>query len=180
MRPLGLLGGPLSGTGPSTSPSSPYQNVQTFTSGGTFKVPSGVTSLAVMCIGGGGGGGGNNGLSQNGGGGGSTSFGSYLTAFGGSAGIDGGYGGNVSGSVGSIQYDGTSGTLASGGGLASSTGTVWGKAGSGIYGGGSGGAGGVLLAIVPVTPGTAISVTIGSGGSSYGIAAGAGAVVVRY
>ena len=63
---------------------------QTFTSNGTFTVPSGVTAVKVTVIGGGGGGGGG---STNGTAGGTSSFGSFVSCAGGGGGVAAGAGG---------------------------------------------------------------------------------------
>jgi hypothetical protein len=137
------------------------QTSQTFTTNGSFTVPSGVTSLKVEVWGGGGGGGGStsNGSGGSGGGGGSYCSGvatgysgtqSIIVGAGGTGGTNsttwnGTNGGNSS-AFGLIAYGGIGGkgnTGAIGTGGSAIGGTVNTKGGDGIRGASSGGAGGI-------------------------------------
>lgn len=167
---------------------------QTFTSGGTFTVPSGVTQLKVSLSAGGGGGGGgqsNTGeLGKNGSSGSTSSFGSFASASGGSGGKasgSGGGGGSPSGNAGGSKYASNScpraysyksGNGGSGGKGHDILGAVnsggGGGGGSGACapfnavreGGGGGGSGGAILnRVISVSPGQNIPVTVGGGGS---------------
>lgn len=206
MRPLGLLGGALSGAPPfaglgAGTPSigtylrgdgvwaalsvAPYANQQTFTSSGTFTVPAGVTTVAVMAVGGGGGGGTAGG--SRGGTGGTTTFGSYLTAPGGG----GGSSWNTNGptliqgpadtSPASVTGTGVVGIATDvATGESTTTATVsdsYGIGRSGYIGNGNRGA--RAYALIPVTPGQAITVAIGAAGSG-GSGGSGGVVIVRY
>ncbi|ARJ66199.1 hypothetical protein WV31_11285 [Magnetospirillum sp. ME-1] len=150
---------------------SPFSNVQTFTSNGTFIVPSGVTAVALMAIGGGGGG-----IEiayplDIAGTGGNTTFGTLVTAYGGQGGVRGGVGADGTGNI------ANSGVL----GVVSKVPlTTYGNNGNGNIG--SGGRGGVVLAICSVTPGQSIPVTVGVGGLRGGIATDgtAGVLMLRY
>ena len=129
------------------------QGQQNFTSSGTFTVPAGVTSIAVLCIGGGGGGGGSEDSDETGGGGGggalayvnnlSVTAGESLTVTVGSGGNGGGGGGNgSSGGSSSLARGGTTLVQANGGGGGQHRGSG-GSGGTVSTGtGGSGGQGG--------------------------------------
>jgi hypothetical protein len=125
---------------------------QLFTSSGTFTVPTGVTSIAVVCVGAGGGGGGSDGDDETGGGGGggalayvnniTTTPGESLTVTVGTAGGGGAAGGNGSaGGNTSLDRSGTTLCQANGG-----SGGLGGRSSSNAAGGtvntGTGGAGG--------------------------------------
>lgn len=126
---------------------------QNFTTSGTFTVPAGVTSIAVLCIGGGGGGGGSEDPNETGGGGGggalayvnnlSVTAGESLTVTVGSGGNGGGGGGNGgSGGSSSLARGGTTLVQANGGGGGQNRGSG-GSGGTVSTGtGGSGGQGG--------------------------------------
>ncbi|CUW37698.1 conserved exported protein of unknown function [Magnetospirillum sp. XM-1] len=207
MRPLGLLGAAFSGAPPfaglgagipdatkflrgdgAWSPLASFANSQIITSSGTFTVPAGVTLLAVNVIGGGGGSGYTNGSGTPGGNGGSSSFGSYAVAPGGGGGA---------------TYSGSGPTLTASG---SGTPPAY-VVGAGVFGMGTGveapsdcnkpttygqgdtyapwsslmkgNNGAVAIALIPVTPGQQITVTIGAGGTGS-VGGSAGAVIVRY
>jgi hypothetical protein len=129
------------------------QGQQNFTSSGTFTVPAGVTSIAVLCIGGGGGGGGSEDPDETGGGGGggalayvnnlSVTAGESLTVTVGSGGNGGGGGGNgSSGGFSRLARGGTTLVQANGGGGGQNRGSG-GSGGTVSTGtGGSGGQGG--------------------------------------
>lgn len=200
MRPLGLLGAPLSGAprfaGLGTgSPSAstylrgdgtwatlsvvPFSNVQSFTASGSFTVPAGVTMVAVQVTGGGGGGAFPNGTSF-GGSGGSSSFGSLIGASGGAAGWydNGSSGAGACGHVTQIAEISPAGAIAVNG-VATRSGSNYGNGGGPI----TGGCGGQTMAILPVTPGQVIPVTVGAAGGAgpWGATSGQqGIVIVRY
>ena len=155
---------------------------QTFTSSGTFTVPTGVTMVWVTAVGGGGGGGGYaSGFGfYPGGSGTASSFGSSVLASGGTGGVvksNAGFGGPAGG--GGISLNGVDGqdpdSTAGGKGGASpfgpgpsagSNGVYYGTGGGGGTSSGGGGAGAYIKDLpVTVTPGQSVSVTIGSGGS---------------
>lgn len=164
MRPLGILGGALAGT-PAAQPAATFANSRTFTSSGTFTPPPGVTAVMVMCVGGGGGAA----YSSDGGNGGVSSFGSLLCA-------EGGRG--ASASTGNFT-DSFSGTVGPGviGLIGYRTISAYGGGGSGP--GYPGACGAQAIGLCPVTPGTAVSVTVGAAGSGYGPGT-SGIVIVRY
>ena len=130
---------------------------QVFTGPGTFTVPAGVTSVKVR---GGGGGGCGGGYNNNGG---TTSFGSYCSATGGINGNFGGAGGTAAG--GDLNSDGSARTPSSGG-LCGGTGFFGDWHGNGGHGGAKSGGGGGYFEryITGLTPGSAITVTVGAGG----------------
>jgi hypothetical protein len=179
---------------------------QVFTASGTFTVPTGVTSIKVTVTGGGGGGGGEQSAGSTGG---TSSFGAYCTASGGAGGTAGDPTAISSGGIGAsgdINIKGSQGwgatgvapLISVGGGSIYSAGGVGvsangvsygsgGSGGSGYSGAGGAGAGGgtAIRMITGLTPGSAISVTIGAGGNrggysypgGYGVA---GIVVVEW
>jgi hypothetical protein len=164
-----------------------FSAMQTFTSSGTFTVPSGKTTVKVTVVGGGGGGAYVSGCANvSGGTGGTSSFGAYASATGGG----GGSGGNGkstggSGSGGDINLQGGYGSYSDGG---SNTGIPGGSFYGFSYGRGgisaqtnegSGAGGGCSIKyITGLTPGATVSVTIGASGS--GNAGTAGVVTVEY
>jgi hypothetical protein len=154
--------------------------VQVITSSGNFTVPAGVTMLLAMAIGGGGSGGtdwsgGNSGTQ--------TTFGSYLVAPGGNGGgavsdqtviSKSGYASGA-GIIGIGSTDG-GGTYGAGGNRGGGSGGIYGRDGTN---------GPAAVALIPVTPGSSISATIGTGGapaygSGYSGAGASGAVVIRW
>jgi hypothetical protein len=176
----------------STTPAlSGFNNLQVFTSSGTFTIPALVTKVKVTVVGGGGGGA--SGSSGGGGGGGAairivtgltpagtvtvtvgsggaaqtaggtSSFGAYASATGGAGGTSGtnGYGAGGIGSSGSLNIGGGPGT----GGFAGGVGLL-GSGGSTILGGGG--------------VGNAAGQAYGGGGGSNGAAGAAGVVIVEY
>ncbi len=145
------------------------QTTQTFTTSGTFTVPTGVTSITVECWGGGGSGGGQSGGgSQGGGGGGAYSSATIAVAPGAQYSVNVGIGGvgttsNI-GTPGGDSWFGSNVVLAKGGGGSGSsrTGGLGGVSSSGVgttkFSGGNGG------------PGSGCgSCAGGGGGSSAGI-----------
>lgn len=138
-----------------------------FTSGTTWSVPSGVTSITVKMWGGGGGGGGNGGSAQSGGAGGGGGYATSILAVtpGESLTIDVGGGGGGA----------TAGCVASGGGGSAGSGTT-GPGGSGgslniaCSGPGGGGGGGSF-----VKRSSTILIAAGGGGGGGGTEAGGGA-----
>ncbi|NEW82363.1 MAG: hypothetical protein GZ094_08365 [Mariniphaga sp.] len=173
------------------------QATQSFTTSGSFTVPSGVTSITVECWGGGGAGGGNTTNSSDGGGGGAGgAFASkvvtvipgntYTVTVGGvKAGTNGaGASGNPSwfGSIGTVYSEGGAGGAAPNGGLvaggagssASTIGTIKNAGGSGAGGtstsGGAGGGGAGSTGI----GGNATGITAGTGTTTYGGNGGVG------
>jgi hypothetical protein len=182
----------------SASSTGTLKNVQVFTSSGTYTRGSGVTRAVVIAVGGGGGG---SGLT-NGGAGGTTSFGSHVSAAGGSAGTtaNGGAGGTggtgatiaIAGQAGATQSTGTSNSVGGvgggqGGGRAGNSGAgsagVRGGGGGGygrnsccIQGAGGGGGQGETCIKYTTTVGATETVTIGAGGTAGagGINGGAG------
>ena len=138
-----------------------------FNTSGTFIVPSNVRAIRVTCIGGGGGAG-RGGRANKGG---DTSFGSYMTAYGGIGGsLNNNYGGSFKTSVGGIGFQGQEGRLKEGvqayaitylGGISYifGVGSAYSTQG---YGGGAGGS--ITAAINNLTPGETINVIVGGGG----------------
>ena len=178
---------------------------QLFTSNGSFTVPAGVTVVWITAISGGaGGGGGINGGdydSGKGGNGGVTSFGAFLSLIGGAGG--GGasqYSGNIAaGGTNSLTDVPPSASYANGNPGNTNNGaggpgwySSFGKGGDGGTGSrrGGGGASGVFIKDypIPVTPGAAIPITIGSpgspgvgnGGGRNGANGGPGALLVSW
>ena len=177
---------------------------QVFTASGTFTVPTGVTSIKVTVTGGGGGGGGEYPAGSTGG---TSSFGAYCSASGGAGGAASNPTAISSGGIGAsgdINIKGSqgwsSGPISVGGGSIYSAGGVgfeangvsYGSGGAGggsefnsIIGGAGAGGGTAIRMITGLTPGSAISVTIGAGGNrggysypgGYGVA---GIVVVEW
>lgn len=148
--------------------------MQFFSQSGTFVVPEGVTSVKVWCIGGGGGGNFNSGDPGNGG---ATTFGDYVTAYGGQGGHWGANG--AGGAAGICSQDNYVTKAGSGGSVRTSY--IWGPSWiATTYGQGqagshySGGSGSSVFAILKVTPGEGIQVSVGAGGwsSSGGGSAG--------
>lgn len=148
------------------------RGMQLFTNSGVFIVPAGVSSVKVVCIGGGGGGGwyhGTGGTGEN------TSFGNYITAYGGGGSYDNevlGVGGSFKTLVGGIGYQGQSAVTSGDAPRA----YIWnyGKIPIEEYGRGgavggkdaaSGAAGGSIVAYVnDLIPGESINVIVGAGG----------------
>lgn len=158
-----------------------YKNrgMQLFTESGVFIVPTGVKSVKVTCIGGGGGGGWYHGT---GGTGGTTSFGSFLFAYGGGGSYDNegrGAGGSFKTTVGGIGFQGQNGAFY---GEDTPKSYVWnnGKVLVDYYGQGGdgtistyddrskGAAGGSIVAYINnLIPGESININVGVGG--YGM-----------
>lgn len=151
------------------------KGMQLFTQSGVFIVPTGIKSVKVTCIGGGGGGGWHHG---QGGTGGTTSFGSFLFAYGGGGTYDDaalGVGGSFRTTVGGFGCQGQDAVK----GGESPRAYVWNYGNMAIdyYGRGgaasgkdaaSGAAGGSITAYVNnLTPGESINVIVGAGG--YGV-----------
>lgn len=150
------------------------KGIEVFKTSGTFIVPSNVRAIRVTCIGGGGGGG-RIGRANKGG---DTSFGSYMTAYGGmppTYPAPPSLGGSFKTSVGGIGFQGQTGSKSDGSRAYAIT--YLGNP-SYIFGGGSpyrdqgssGGAGGsITAAINNLTPGETINVIVGVGGwGEYG------------
>jgi len=166
-----------------TSAASAYVGAkgQSFTSGGTFTIPTGVTALKVTVQSAGGGGGSGQGDGQtNGGNGGASSFGTYVSCTGGGGGKCNAQGG-TNGTNGSITFGaGTSGFSAGG-----YVGMLPGYGAGGQF---NGGAGAFSIAFITgLTPGETVTVTVGSGGAGgtsneppYGGAGGSGYVFVEW
>ena len=129
----------------------------------TFTVPTGVTSLKVCCIGGGGGGNFNHGTPGNGG---NTTFGEYITAYGGIGGPWGADGpGGAAGYCSQQMYvtkAGESGATRQA--YTWSNGWIPTSYGCGQAGTYSGGSGSTVYAALNVTPGENIPVNVGTGG----------------
>ena len=132
------------------------KNVQVFTSSGTYTRTSGVTTAVVVAVGGGGGGKGATALGGggNGGNGGTTSFGSHVTAAGGTGAT--GYGGGAGGT------GGTGATIAIKGQGGGAGGPFFSGVGFGGQGGGQGGGQAVSNA-------TGVAGVRGGGGSGAGV-----------
>lgn len=167
---------------------------QTFTSSGTFTVPSGITQITVSLVAGGGGGGGGDSpwkSGTSGSDGGASSFGSFIKATGGRGGPhgsgSGGSGGSPAGTSGTGSTQGADGNWRGGiGGRGNDAlGANIGGGGNGgngypkcfghsaKLGGGGGGSGGMVIKKnVPVSPGQTIDVTVGGGGSGGGSGGG--------
>jgi len=159
-------------------------DTQTFTSSGTYTVPSNYTSVTVTLYGGGGAGGAGttSGQGGNANSGGTTSVnhngGTATTAAGGAGGQDGG---NIvdAGGAGESSLYGTGGTggYATGGSASGNAAGGGGGRNRGSWGGGSGGAGGSAGASNSVTysvsSGQSINITIGAGGGGQ-VNAGSG------
>ncbi len=148
----------------------PATGIHYFFQSGTFVVPDGVYAVKVRLCGGGGGGGANS--YYQGGSGGTSSFGSYISATGGSGGGSGG--GAGSGTGGAISTN-----------VANSAG-MYGYGDGGYSSRESGRAGGYAEGVFDVTPGQIIPVTVGSGGAPYlssnwtAYAGGAGLCMVEW
>ena len=152
------------------------RGMQLFTQSGVFIVPVGVKSVKVACIGGGGGGGW---YHNRGGTGGTTSFGSFLFAYGGEGSDDNevrGIGGSFRTTVGGIGFQGQNGAFYN---EPDPRAYIWnsGKVLVDYYGQGGAGtisqyedrskgaAGGSIVAYVNnLTPGESINVIVGGGG----------------
>lgn len=153
------------------------KGIEVFTTSGTFIVPSNVRAVKVTCIGGGGG----SGRSGRANKGGDTSFGSYMTAYGG---LGGGSGGSFKTSVGGIGFQGQTGNKVSIGYAITYLGNISVVFGAGhAYGGhglGGGGGGSITAAINNLTPGETINVIVGGGGwGEYGTGA-SGVCIVEW
>ena len=142
-----------------------------FNTSGTFIVPSNVRAIRVTCIGGGGGAG-RAGRANKGG---DTSFGSYMTAYGGIGGTSNNYGGSFKTSVGGIGFQGQEGRITEGVQAYAITylgnpSFIFGAGGIvGIQGSGGGAGGSITAAINNLTPGETINVIVGGGGwGEYG------------
>jgi hypothetical protein len=183
-------------------PSGGFSNMQVFTSSGTFTVPTGITKVKVTVVGGGGGG---QGFSVGGGAGGTSSFGAHCSATGGNGTAPGnngtlspfqgtpgiGSGGNINirGMGAAGEYSGFSIFLGAGRRAFPTLAPVA-NSGAGGYGGEEessllgGPAGGAAIKIISgLTPGSTVSVTVGSGGTagnSGAVAGAAGIVVVEW
>lgn len=142
------------------------KGIEVFKTSGTFIVPSNVRAIRVTCIGGGGGAG-RAGRANKGG---DTSFGSYMTAYGGIGGATDNYGGSFKTSVGGIGFQGQAGS-----GYDKSIayaitylGNLSYKFGAGgrqkTQGSGGGAGGSITAAINNLTPGETINIIVGSGG----------------
>ena len=147
------------------------KGIVVFNTSGTFIVPSNVRAVRVTCIGGGGGGG-RSGRANKGG---DTSFGSYMTAYGGLGGTTANYGGSFKTSVGGIGFQGQAGGSVDDSKAYAITylGNITYKFGAGSpYStqGHLGGAGGsITAAINNLTPGETINIIVGGGGwGEYG------------
>ena len=144
---------------------------QLFTSNGTFTVPSGVTSIAIVCIGAGGGGGGSDQDDELGGGGGGGAL-AYVnnitTTPGQSLTVTVGTGGNNGGSKQDGSAGGNSSVVLGGTTLCSAGG---GQGGAIVDNGGAGGAGGTVITGTGGSGGSggnAINGTTGNGGGGGG------------
>ena len=162
--------------------SSSSKGIVVFTASGTFIVPSNVRAIRVTCIGGGGGAG-RSGRANKGG---DTSFGSYMTAYGGSGGASANHGGSFKTSVGGIGFQGQTGRGSDG---ASAYAITYLGNPSYIFGVGSayriqgsgGGAGGsITAAINNLTPGETISVIVGGGGWGENGTGASGVCIVEW
>ena len=161
------------------------KGIVAFTASGTFIVPSNVRAIRVTCIGGGGGGG-RSGRANKGG---DTSFGSYMTAYGGMGGNPStttNHGGSFKSSVGGIGFQGQEGRLAEGVSAYAMTylGNPSYKFGVGsayrTQGRGGGAGGSITAAINNLTPGETINVIVGGGGwGEYGTGA-SGVCIVEW
>lgn len=142
------------------------KGIEVFNTSGTFIVPSNVRAVKVTCIGGGGGSG-RYGRANKGG---DTSFGSYMTAYGGLGGASDNYGGSFKTSVGGIGFQGQQGrnvdhSIAYAITYLGNISLVFGLGGaqySSGYGGGAGGS--ITAAINNLTPGETINIIVGGGG----------------
>lgn len=158
------------------------KGIVVFTTSGTFIVPSNVRAIRVTCIGGGGGAG-RYGRAVKGG---DTSFGSYMTAYGGIGGTTANSGGSFKTSVGGIGFQGQAGSRSDGsiayaitylGNLSYTFGLGSAYSVQGI-GGGAGGS--ITAAINNLTPGETINVIVGGGGwGEYGTGA-SGVCIVEW
>ena len=152
-----------------------------FNTSGTFIVPSNVRAIRVTCIGGGGGSG-RYGRANKGG---DTSFGSYMTAYGGMGGTSNNYGGSFKTSVGGVGFQGQAGRLKERVQAYAITylGNPsylfgFGRASGGGAGGGAGGS--ITAAINNLTPGETINIIVGGGGwGEYGTGA-SGVCIVEW
>ena len=142
------------------------KGIEVFKTSGTFIVPSNVRAIRVTCIGGGGGCGRIGSANK----GGDTSFGSYMTAYGGLGGASINYGGSFKTSVGGIGFQGQEGRINEGerayaitylGNLSYKFGFGGAK---GTQGRGGGAGGSITAAINNLTPGETINIIVGGGG----------------
>ena len=158
------------------------KGIEVFKTSGTFIVPSNVRAIRVTCIGGGGGAG-RYGRANKGG---DTSFGSYMTAYGGIGGTPTNSGGSFKTSVGGIGFQGQTGpitekTRAYAITYLGNPSFTFGAGGIVGYQGSGGGAGGsITAAINNLTPGETINVIVGGGGwGEYGTGA-SGVCIVEW
>ena len=154
------------------------RGIQVFTQSGAFVVPKGVTSIRVRLCGGGGNF--NNGDPGNGG---NTTFGDYITAYGGQGGH---WGANGTGGTAGICSQNSYVTRAGSGGNVRMP-YIWGPSwiattdGQGQEGSHySGRSGSSVFAILKVTPGEGIQVNVGAGGWSSSGGGSAGLCYVEW
>lgn len=148
------------------------KGIEVFNTSGTFIVPSNVRAIRVTCIGGGAG----SGRSGRANKGGDTSFGSYMTAYGGHARNypNNPIGGSFKTSVGGIGFQGQAGSGSEKSIARAITylGNLSYKFGSGAMTGahtGGGAGGSITAAINNLTPGETINIIVGGGGwGEYG------------
>lgn len=147
------------------------KGIEVFNTSCTFIVPSNVRAIRVTCIGGGGGAGRSGGANK----GGDTSFGSYMTAYGGIGGTTANYGGSFKTSVGGIGFQGQAGSgddksIAYAITYLGNPSFIFGTGGrQGVQGRGGGAGGSITAAINNLTPGETINVIVGGGGwGEYG------------
>lgn len=158
------------------------KGIEVFKTSGTFIVPSNVRAIRVTCIGGGGGAG-RYGRANKGG---DTSFGSYMTAYGGIGGTPTNSGGSFKTSVGGIGFQGQAGSgydksIAYAITYLGNLSYKFGFGGAQYVQGSGGGAGGsITAAINNLTPGETINVIVGGGGwGEYGTGA-SGVCIVEW
>lgn len=160
------------------------KGIEVFNTSGTFIVPSNVRAIRVTCIGGGGGAG-RPGRANKGG---DTSFGSYMTAYGGIGGtsIYTNYGGSFKTSVGGIGFQGITGSSTDNSIAYAITylGNISYKFGSGgaqrTQGAGGGAGGSITAAINNLTPGETINIIVGDGGWGENNTGASGVCIVEW